>query len=468
MSTKKESRKSKKNKVSGKNKPNNNPRAATISKIKAQAEARREAESKELQEQKEWEEEQERLEQERLVEEEIKKEEKRLTKERRDAEKFERKKKKVSQAMLAKRMKIYGIGTTRTKSRLLSSDNNFSPVVSTTEASETPETFKLRSPIICVLGHVDVGKTKLLDYLRQTHVQDNEAGGITQQIGSSFFPISEVRKTIEKVGSNRKIEFGVPGLLVVDTPGHESFVNLRSRGTGICDFAILVVDLLAGLEQQTIESINLLKLRKTPFVIALNKVDLIYEWKSNDGGSSAQNYKKQSKDVQQTFDNLTNRILVQMAEQGLNARVYWKNRNLREMISMVPTSAHTGEGVPDLLMMITQMVQRFLSKKVSYSDNFEATILEVKPIPGLGTTIDVILVNGTLKRGDNIVLCGINGPITTTVKDILTTQPMKELRIKSPYIHHNCVRAAQGVKILSPGHDLAGAVSIDSIHLSIN
>ena len=130
----------------------------------------------------------------------------------------------------------------------------------------------LRSPIICIFGHVNVGKTKLLDYLRQTHVQNKEAGGITQQIGSSFFPISRIIETVSKVESKKKIEFGIPGLLIIDTPGHESFENLRSIGSGICDFAILIVDILAGLERQTIESLKLLKISKIPFVIVFCQI----------------------------------------------------------------------------------------------------------------------------------------------------------------------------------------------------
>ncbi len=316
----------------------------------------------------------------------------------------------------------------------------------------------LRSPICCVLGHVDVGKTKLLDYMRKTHVQDGEAGGITQQIGATFFPAENLEEAIQKVASRKKLALEVPGLLIIDTPGHESFANLRSRGSGLCDLAILVVDLVVGVEKQTIESIQLLKMRKTPFVIALNKLDRIYEWKSAAAGSSAQNIKKQAQNVALDFQAQVNRVIVQFAEQGLNAELYWKNKDVKGTISMIPTSAHTGEGVPDLLMVITQITQKFLQERITFGDQLQATVLEVKPLEGLGTTCDIILVNGVLKRGDRIVLCGLNGAIVTTIKTLLTPQPMKELRIRTPYQQHDRIRAAQGLKLLAPGHDLEKAV----------
>ena len=479
----------------------NKPPKAAIARIKAQVEARKKAEAEEQLKQKEWEEEQERLDREDNLREERLKEEKERRKQEREIRKKENEERN-KQRILEERLSKYGysIGST-----VIKSETKPKPKPETNPESEPkmdqviPKIHEgwddleeewedplvdlhnsddhnsdnnnnnnipndLRSPIVCVLGHVDVGKTKLLDYLRKTHVQDNEAGGITQQIGTSFFPISEVQKTINRPGlANKIIEYGIPGLLVIDTPGHESFVNLRSRGTGICDFAILVVDLMGGLEQQTIESINLLKMRQTPFVIVLNKLDLIYDWKSEPDGSCARNFKKQSKHVQQTFDTLANHILVEMAEQGLNAMLYWKNRDPRGTISMVPTSAHTGEGIPDLLSVITQMVQRYLSKEVTHTDRIEATVLEVKPVQGLGTTIDIILINGTLRIGDQIFICGINGPIVTQIRDILTTQPMKELRIKSPYIHHESIRAAQGIKLLA--NDLDQAIAGSSVYL---
>ncbi|XP_039018963.1 eukaryotic translation initiation factor 5B-like isoform X2 [Hibiscus syriacus] len=315
---------------------------------------------------------------------------------------------------------------------------------------------ELRSPICCIMGHVDTGKTKLLDCIRGTNVQEGEAGGITQQIGATYFPASNIRERTKELKADATLK--VPGLLIIDTPGHESFTNLRSRGSGLCDIAILVVDIMHGLEPQTIESLNLLKMRKTEFIVALNKVDRLYDWKVRRNSPIGMALKKQSKDVLSEFNRRVTHVITQFKEQGLNTELYYKNKEMGETFSIVPTSAVTGEGIPDLLLLLVQWTQKTMVEKLTFSDEVECTVLEVKVVEGLGTTIDVVLVNGVLHEGDQIVVCGLQGPIVTNIRALLTPQPMKEIRVKGVYMQHKEIKAAQGIKIAAQGleHAIAG------------
>jgi translation initiation factor 5B len=324
------------------------------------------------------------------------------------------------------------------------------------EVESEPPKPKLRSPVVCVLGHVDTGKTKLLDYIRKSHIQDNEAGGITQQIGATFVPPTAIHEQCR--GVRQKLELQLPGLLIIDTPGHESFTNLRSRGSSLCDIAILVIDIMHGLEQQTLESINLLKARKTPFIVALNKVDRLYEWRSNPRKDIEDMINSQMQNTKLEFQKRCKEVIVQLAEQSINAALYYENRDQRSFVSLVPTSAATGDGMGNLIALLVTLTQSMMSKKLLFdSENLDATVLEVKAIPGLGTTIDVILVNGKLKEGDKIVLAGHDGPFHTHIRSLLVPQPLKELRVKSPYQELKCVYGSMGVKIT--GHDLDKAIA---------
>ncbi len=316
---------------------------------------------------------------------------------------------------------------------------------------------ELRSPICCVLGHVDTGKTKLLDKIRRTNYQEGEAGGITQQIGATYFPIEVLRERTKLLAEKIALDIKIPGLLVIDTPGHESFNNLRTRGSSLCDIAVLVVDIMHGLEPQTIESIGLLKRRKCPFVVALNKIDRLYNWVPHPNAPIQSTLRDQVHDVKVEFEQRVQQTITAFAEQGLNAALYYKNPDARKYVSLVPTSAHTGEGIPDLLSLLTQLTQRMMKSQLSLSDKLQCTVLEVKPTEGHGTTVDVVLSDGELHEGDTIVLCGMNGPIVTNIRALLTPQPLKELRIKGQYVHHKTLRAAQGVKIAA--HDLETAVA---------
>ncbi|KAJ5084679.1 Mitochondrial translation initiation factor IF-2 [Penicillium alfredii] len=315
----------------------------------------------------------------------------------------------------------------------------------------------LRSPICCILGHVDTGKTKLLDKVRQTNVQEGEAGGITQQIGATYFPVDALRQKTAVVNKDGKFEFKVPGLLIIDTPGHESFSNLRSRGSSLCNIAILVVDIMHGLEPQTLESMRLLRDRKTPFIVALNKIDRLYGWKKIDNNGFQDSLAMQNKGVQNEFRTRLEQTKLAFAEQGFNSELFYENKSMARYVSLVPTSATTGEGVPDMLKLLTTLTQERMTNALMYLSEVECTVLEVKVIEGLGTTIDVVLSNGILREGDRVVMCGLNGPISTNIRALLTPAPLKELRLKSQYVHNKEVKASLGVKIAA--NDLEHAIA---------
>ncbi|KDO81601.1 hypothetical protein CISIN_1g036359mg [Citrus sinensis] len=318
-----------------------------------------------------------------------------------------------------------------------------------TAKNKTPSadaTFKqaeenLRSPICCILGHVDAGKTRLLDCIRGTNVQEGEAGGITQQIGATYFPVENIQKRTEKLNADAKLK--VPGLLVVDTPGHESFTNLRSWGPGLCDIAILVVDIMDGIKPQTIESLDLLKERSVDFIIALSKADKLYGWKSCKNAPIKKALEQQSKDVEDEFKMRLRNIITQFKEQGLNTELYYKNKEMGKTFSIVPTSA---------------IRHKTMVKKLAFRNEVQCTILEVKVCEGYGTTIDVVLINGVLHEGDKIV-----EPIDTKIQALLTPHPMKELRVKGAYQHHKEIKAAQGIKITAQG--LQDAIAGTSLYV---
>ncbi|KAM4711215.1 eukaryotic translation initiation factor 5B [Anableps anableps] len=311
---------------------------------------------------------------------------------------------------------------------------------------------RLRAPVVCVLGHVDTGKTKILDKLRHTHVQDGEAGGITQQIGATNVPKETIEEQTKMVKNFDRENIKIPGMLIIDTPGHESFSNLRNRGSSLCDIAILVVDIMHGLEPQTIESINLLKEKKCPFIVALNKIDRLYDWKKSPDTDVVATLKKQKKNTKDEFDERTKAIIVEFAQQSLNAALFFENKDPRTFVSLVPTSAHSGDGMGNLIALLVELTQTMLARRLAHCDELRAQVMEVKALPGMGTTIDVILINGRLREGETIIVPGVEGPIVTQIRGLLLPPPLKELRVKSQYEKHKEVSTSQGVKIL--GKDL--------------
>ncbi|XP_065312920.1 eukaryotic translation initiation factor 5B-like isoform X2 [Gordionus sp. m RMFG-2023] len=325
----------------------------------------------------------------------------------------------------------------------------------------------LRAPVICIMGHVDTGKTKILDNLRKTHVQENEAGGITQQIGATNVPKQAIIEQIKFVKGFCEADLKIPGLLIIDTPGHESFKNLRNRGSSLCNIGILVVDIMHGMEPQTLESLKTMLDKKIPFVIALNKIDRLHQWKSYPQADIEDTLKRQAPNVSMEFNDRLKSITVQFAEQCVNVALFYANPDPTEFVSMIPTSAHTGEGMGNLIYSLTQLAHGQIVEHLRFSpDLLECSVLEVKELLGMGTTLDVILVNGCLKEGDNLVLAGFDGAICTQVRGLLMPQPLKDLRVKNQYEKYKVVNAAMGVKVI--GKDLENALPGFPIFLAHN
>jgi len=317
----------------------------------------------------------------------------------------------------------------------------------------------IRQPIITVLGHVDHGKTSVLDYLRGTTLADREAGKITQHIGATEVPLDKIKESCGELLDLFKLEFNIPGLLFVDTPGHEAFSNLRKRGGSIADLAVLVIDINQGIQPQTRESIEILKSFKVPFVIAANKVDLITGWNSEDK-IFLNNVKNQAENVKKYFDNNFYKILGDLSELGFESNLYPQVEDHQKTVSIVPVSAKTGEGIPELLAVLTGLSQKFLTGKLEIETDAPAkgTILEIKEEKGMGTTADIIIYEGTLRKDDTIVVGGLDSEITTKVKALLKTKPLSEIRDKkSSFEKVKEVVAASGVKILA--NDLSNAIS---------
>ncbi len=317
----------------------------------------------------------------------------------------------------------------------------------------------IRQPIVSVLGHVDHGKTSLLDYIRGTAVITHEAGRITQHIGATEVPLDHVNKVCAKLLGSRK--FTVPGLLFIDTPGHHSFTTLRARGGSLADIAILVIDINEGLKPQTIESINILKRVKTPFIIALNKIDLIHGWITYPSSPFILSEKAQTEEANNALSEKLYNVVGRLSQEGLSSERYDRIENFTKNIALVPISAKNGEGVPDLLLVLVGLAQRFLEESlITAVGPAKGTILEVKEERGLGPTIDVILYDGELKQGDTIALGTKGRPLVTKVKAILKPKPLDEIRDpRDKFDRMREISAAAGVKLLCQSLDgvVAGA-----------
>ncbi|MEZ5333971.1 MAG: translation initiation factor IF-2 [Methanolobus sp.] len=315
----------------------------------------------------------------------------------------------------------------------------------------------LRTPIVSVMGHVDHGKTTLLDRIRGSAVADGEAGAITQHIGATEVPIENI---VNKCGDpSLKDKFIVPGLLFIDTPGHHAFTSLRSRGGALADLAIVIVDINEGFMPQTIESLQILKRFKTPFVVVANKIDRIHGWEPNKGASFLASYNKQTESVKSSLDTKLYEVVGELYNIGFNSERYDRVNDFQRNIGVIPISAATGEGIADVLMILLGLAQRFLEGNLHYDANAPGTgtVLEVKEEKGLGTTIDTILYDGTIKKGDTIVVGSLGNPIQTKIRALLKPRPLSEIKAEEKFQQVKSVTAAVGVKISAP--NLEGALA---------
>jgi len=319
----------------------------------------------------------------------------------------------------------------------------------------------LRHPVVVVLGHVDSGKTSLLDKVRGTAVQAREAGGITQHIGASFFPIDTIKRvTGDLFNKISTTDSQIPGILVIDTPGHEVFATLRVRGGSAADIAIIVVDANKGFEAQTAESIEILKRRKVPFVIALNKVDTVSGWRNDLGGDSiSKTVSMQDKSAQTALDEMIYNVVGSLSMSGYNSEAFWRIKNFTKEVAIVPVSARTGVGIPELLAVLIGLTQQYLSRKLErHEEEGRGIVLEINEEVGLGPAANVILFDGTLRQGCSVIVAKRNNAIVTRVKAILLPKPLDEMRDpRDKFRHVSEVISAAGVKITSP--DLTGVMA---------
>lgn len=314
-----------------------------------------------------------------------------------------------------------------------------------------------RQPILSVLGHVDSGKTTLLDKIRESRITEGEAGGITQMIGATEVPIETVDEVCGDLLGQLDTDLTIPGILFIDTPGHAAFSSLRKRGGSISDIAILVIDIEEGVQPQTEEAINILKESGTPFVVALNKVDKMNGWKSEDKVFS-KNIQKQSSRNQEELDQRIYELMGELNEYDLVADRFDRVDNFQKKVAMVPISAETGEGIPELLMVVAGLSQRYLGDELEVEEGIgKGTILEVSQEKGLGTTIDVIHYDGIISKKDKLVYGTAEGPKTTDIRALLEPQPLQEIRVDKQYQDVDEVKPASGIKIT--GKDLEGAIS---------
>ncbi len=316
---------------------------------------------------------------------------------------------------------------------------------------------KIRSPIVSVLGHVDHGKTTLLDYIRGSTIADKEAGGITQHIGATEIPNDTIEEICGNFISRLTIKDLIPGLFFIDTPGHAAFTSLRKRGGALADLAVLIVDINDGFKPQTFEALNILKMYKTPFIVVANKIDMIFGWETHEGVSFKESFEQQAQSVKQDLDTKVYEIVGTLHKEGFQSERFDRVSNFASQISIIPISARSGEGIIEVLAMLLGLAQEYLTEQLEINEDAPAkgTVLEIKEETGLGLTIDSIIYDGVLRTNDEIaVMTSSNEVLTTKIRSILRPLPLEEMRdSKKKFQKFDEVVAAAGIKIAAPNLD---------------
>ena len=316
---------------------------------------------------------------------------------------------------------------------------------------------KIRSPIVSVLGHVDHGKTTLLDYIRGSTIADKEAGGITQHIGATEIPNDTIDEICGSFISALTIKDLIPGLFFIDNPGHAAFTSLRKRGGALADLAVLIVDVNDGFKPQTFEALNILKMYKTPFIVVANKIDMIFGWETHEGLSFKESFNQQAQSVKQALDTKVYEIVGTLHKEGFQSERFDRISDFASQISIIPISARSGEGIIEVLAMLLGLAQEYLTEQLEINEDAPAkgTVLEIKEETGLGLTVDSIIYDGVLRTNDEIALMTSNNEVLTTkIRSILRPLPLEEMRdSKKKFKKFDEVVAAAGIKIAAPNLD---------------
>src|SRR3990167_3043802 len=296
----------------------------------------------------------------------------------------------------------------------------FMTIDKSNKESPKASSYGIRSPIVTVCGHVDHGKTTILDCFRGSALQAGEAGGITQKISFTKYPLEQIRQacpTLEEKG----VKLEIPGFLFIDTPGHAAFTNLRKRGGSLADLAIVVVSIKEGIKPQTAEVLQILKAHKTPFLIALNKIDNISGWRKGD--ELQHSIDQQPINVRQEFDEALLIFQSSLKEHGFDSDLYFDVTDFTKKIAIVPCSARTKEGISELLFVICGLCQRFLKERLKTSAEAKGVILELKKEKGIEWA-EAILYDGSLDEGDELIIGSFGEPVISKVRSIAEILPL--------------------------------------------